>query len=249
MLPLLAGPARGQSERLVVRFPLKLVDFAIVADTTDGVQLLAIPSVNTDRGKSGSALIWLRIHPDTVMDWVNGAAVALRQLGRSGPSSGIQWSPALRGRRGAGTFAMGRERKNGALARKHWLAIADSAGGWRTDIGPVEGDSILKVLFLAASQARLDTSSTGTDNFDTEIEVVEQPEPKYRGILGRVVAQFVVTAEGRADPDTFVALLASDPELVAEARASILATRYRPATRAGRPVRRLAVQMVSWQQR
>jgi len=248
LLAVLPSRLFGQSDRLVFQLPLRLVDLAILAGTTRGVQVVAAAGVATDLGERNSPLIWLRFHPDSLVEWVNRAATAIHSVSSQGPSTAIQWAPMLQGRRG-GTLALGREREDGKLQAKHWLVISDSITGWKADVEAAEADSLLRLLFVAATQARLDTIGTKRvepDSVDSPVTIIQQPAPSWRGSLGRVVAEYVVDEKGRADPNTFVALLASSFKLVEEARAVILNSRFRPAMRAGHPVRQLVQQAVLW---
>ena len=121
------------------------------------------------------------LHPDTLLEWINTAAATLRTFAGQGPGTGIQWSPPLSGRKG-GTFALGRERKGNVLQSKHWLAIADSVTGWRADFGPREADSLLRLLFRAATQSRLDTvaaADADDEKLDTQVALEHQPPPRW----------------------------------------------------------------------
>ena len=66
---------------------------------------------------------------------------------------------------------------------------------------------------------------------------------------GRVVAQYVVGPDGRAEPGSIVFLLASSDDHMKEARAVLLRSRYRPAIRRGEPVRQLVQQNLVWRHR
>ena len=69
------------------------------------------------------------------------------------------------------------------------------------------------------------------------------PTPRYpgrlrqAGIEGRVLVEVVLDTLGRAEPATLRIASPAHPLFDAEASSAVLASRYRPARRGGRPVR------------
>jgi hypothetical protein len=245
----LSAGAAAQSPRTVVSFPLRLIDLSLAADTVSGLQVLMQPSVHSKEGREKGGLVWLRFDPDTVLEWLNSAAAALRAPVPSAPADGIQWSRTLTPRDRNGALALGRERRKGKLAKTHWFAIADSVTGWRAELSGTEADSLLQLLLNLGTQSRLDTSATAPFDearVDVPVSIVHQPVPQVRGRTGRVVATFVVDESGKADPATFVAFLASDPKLIPDAWELLRASRFTPARRGGQPVRQLVSQVIAW---
>lgn len=244
-----AGTATAQQARTIVNFPLRLADLGLISDTLSGVQVLMQPSFMTKEGRKGQP-VWLRFNPDTVLDWINSAAAALTRPVQNGPAVGIQWSRTLTplGKQGGG-IALGRERKKGNLEKTRWLAIGDSATGWRTALTGDQADSLLRLLMTMGIQSRLDTSSTIPRRFedvDVPVAVVYQPRPKWTGTYGRVATRYVVDANGNIEAASFEALLASDPALVSEARSMIMGSRFKPAQLGGTPIRQQVQQMITW---
>jgi hypothetical protein len=242
------GAGSAQAARMVVHYPLRLIDLSIAPDTLSGLQILMQPSVESKQARDGG-LIWLRFHPDTVMEWINGAAAALQVPVPSGPAEGIQWARTLKPVGGQGGVSLGRVLKKGRLDKTRWLAIGDSATGWRTELTASQADSLLKLLLVLGSQSRLDTSSSAPRDkreVDVQVSVIHQPPPRHWGKNGRVVASYVVDEAGQADPASFVAMLASSPDLVAEAWDMLRASRFKPAVLNGRPVRQLVRQVIQW---
>jgi hypothetical protein len=243
------GSASAQELRAIFHLPLQLMDLSLADDTLSGVQLLMQPSTRSKQGKS-EGLVWLRFHPDTVLEWINGAALALRVPAPNAQADGIQWSRALLPRGGSGAVAVGRERKKGKLQKGHWLAIADSIAGWRAEMDGAEADSLLKLLLLVGSRSRVDTIGTAAlEAFatDTPVSVIHQPVPRsVHNRSGRVVMTYVVQADGTVDVGSVVAYLASDPALVPLALEVLRRSRFNPARREGRPVRQLMRQTMVW---
>jgi TonB family protein len=87
---------------------------------------------------------------------------------------------------------------------------------------------------------------------DDPVGVIEQPVPRYpsvlaqAGITGRVELTYVVDTMGRAEPGSLHTLMSTHPAFDAAARASVLATRYKPARLHGRTVRQLVRQTLSF---
>lgn len=238
-----AGPAVGQQAPVLVRYPLRLVELSVLADSSYGLELVVLPAADSERGKDG-APIWLRFEPDSVLGWLNRAAAALRFPAAGGPTDVIQWSPTLHPFHGPGGFLLGRHRKKGALQKDHWLAVADSTPGWLADIAAQEADSILHLFLALAGQARLDTSTSAAldaSQVDQAASVVLQPKPRGRG---RLVVQYIVGTDGRVEPASVLVLAASSAELEREALAQLQATAFAPARRGGQPVRQVVRQVM-----
>lgn len=226
------------------------MDLSLAADTLSGVQILMQPSMRSKQGKESEGLVWLRFHPDTVLQWINGAALALRVPAPNAQADGIQWSRVLLPRGGNGAVAVGRERKKGKLQKGHWLAIADSTAGWRAEMDGEEADSLLKLLLLVGSQSRVDTTDAAVPEAyatDVPVSVIHQPSPKsIHNRVGRVVMTYVVQVDGTVEEGSVVAYLASDPALIPLAVEVLRRSRFNPARRGGLPVRQLVRQTMVW---
>ena len=152
------GTLSAQENRTKYRLSLRLMDLSFAADTISGLRIEMRPSARSKQSTEPNALVSLWFHPDTVLEWINHAASALRVAAPNAPADGIQWSRALLPREGKGAIAVGRERRKGRLQKGHWLAIADSTTGWRAGMDGADADSLLKLLLLAGSQSRVDTT-------------------------------------------------------------------------------------------
>ena len=64
--------------------PLRLIDLSLSRGTLGGLQVLMQPTVQTKEDREGG-LIWLRLHPDTVLTWLNSAAADLTVPVPNGP--------------------------------------------------------------------------------------------------------------------------------------------------------------------
>lgn len=250
---LLAGsttPSFGQTPYQAVTYPLHLVALSVVADTVLGLQILVEPGAGTKQARDKPMLVWLRFDPDSVLEWVNGAALALRAPARTDAEKGIQWSRTLASIVGKGGLALGRSRKQERLEREHWLAIGNSAIGWQAEMTGAEADSLLRLILALGSVARLDTTSAmprDSSRVDTPATLDQQPPLKsISGVAGRVAVQFIVGVDGRVEPGSFSALVASDPRLVDLARAALGQATFHPAMSGGHPVRQLVQQVFRW---
>ncbi|HUF12375.1 MAG TPA: TonB family protein [Longimicrobiales bacterium] len=67
------------------------------------------------------------------------------------------------------------------------------------------------------------------------------------GVGGRVVAQFVVTADGRVDAGSIRIISAAHPQLGEQTRRAIADFRFRPAQKGNRNVRQLVQMPIVWQ--
>jgi hypothetical protein len=245
-----ARDARAQPAPLGYRIEVGLASLHVVADTVTGLSLLMQPRASS-RGKEREGPVWLRLQPDSALEWINSAVAAIRTPIPGDQSEGIQWSRTLRPLRDSGAVALGRSRKKGKLERTHWLAIADSASGWRFELSGQEADSLLRLLLIGGSQSRIDTSGAAPfdeSRVDRPARIVDQPAAKRRQ-PGQAAVQYVVGTDGRVEPESFQVLLASDPALVAETGALVMAARFEAAERQGVRVRQVMRQVIQWERR
>jgi hypothetical protein len=186
------GPAIAQKPYQVVNYPLHLVDLSVIADTVTGLIIVVQPAVTTKQGRADAALVALRFDPDSVLEWVNGAALALRAPAGTAAVKGIQWSRTLRPLGGQGGLALGRSRKNQKLEREHWLGIGDTTHAWQAEISAIEADSLLHLLLALGSVSRIDTTSGAprdSTRVETPVVVAHQQTPEaIPGLIGRVLA-------------------------------------------------------------
>jgi len=123
-------------------------------------------------------------------------------------------------------------------------SVADLLHGASLQAGAISGLSGLGLHGAAPATAELLTAAS----VDDPVAVVEQPAPQYppaleqAGITGRVVLEYLVDTTGRAEPGSLRTLVATYPAFEAAARATVLASRYRPARLGGRVVRQLVRQ-------
>jgi len=93
------------------------------------------------------------------------------------------------------------------------------------------------------------------DLVDDPVEIVEQPDPRYPAALaqaqitGRVELSYVVDTLGVAEPGSLRTVTSTHRAFEAAARASVLASRYRPARLRGILVRQLVRQTFSFRLR
>ena len=244
------GGARAQQPSPSYRLEVELASLHVVADTVTGLSLLMQPGAGS-RSKERDGPVWLRLHPDSALEWINSAVAAIRTPIPGDQSEGIQWSRTLRPARDSGAVALGRSRKNGKLERTHWLAIADSAAGWRFELNGNQADSLLRLLLIGGSQSRIDTSGAApfeASRVDRSARIADQPAARRRQ-PGHAAVQYVVGSDGKVEPESFRVLLASDPALSAETLALVMATRFHPAERRGSPVRQVLRQVIRWERR
>ena len=105
---------------------------------------------------------------------------------------------------------------------------------------------------MALGAPAFDGGPATADAVDDPVTIIEQPEPRYptalaaAGVGGRVVLDYVVDTAGRAEPGSLRVVTSSHPAFDEAARASVLASRYRPARLRGGVVRQLVRQTLSF---
>jgi hypothetical protein len=229
-----------------VHFPS--VEFAIVSDTIWGVGLAAAPvAAFQSRGRE-QPLIWLAFHPDSMGSWLREAEALLRFDSAPQSSPGANWLRPLPGAGGEGLLRLGRW-VAGGIRTDAIVAPSDGRAGWQVRLSAEETLSLVARLGEARAESRRDSAiiaSWDKDSVDRPVQPRRQRMEAVDGRSGRVLVQFVVDTNGRADMHTFTVILASDPTLEGAARAIIRRSRFEPATRRGRPVPQLVIQQLAW---
>jgi hypothetical protein len=247
MMPGPRLPAQADSK--VYQFQVRLLDIGIEASPRYGVRLLAAPSISSKQGADSTVFVWIGLHPDSLVEWLNHAAAVLHTPAIVQAGERIQWSRELRAPRDSGHLALGRTVKQGKLQKAYWLAIADKKYGWSVEISSREADSLLALLFVAGTQSRL-TDSVGapfpSDSVELPVRIRSQPNRLRVGVYGRVFARYVVDTAGQVEPGSLVIVLASDPMLAELAREVLRRSRFYPALSRSRPVRQLVEQAMIW---
>jgi hypothetical protein len=234
---LLGAPVPLPAQPEPVRYALRHADLVVAPDSRFGLHVLVVPRPGSGEGREP---VWLRFAPAGVLDWVNGAAQALRVAGAGGPARAIQWSPRLAPlgpAAGEGGLLLGRSRRDGELGRERWLAVADTAPGWQLELSAAEADSVLRLLFALAPLAGQDSAEAPAE----ADQVDRRAGPLDRGRLPRGLAlvQYIVAADGSVEPGSIRFLWSSASRVERELRALLLAQRGTPAVRNGAPVRQV----------
>ena len=105
-----ARGARAQPPPAGYRIEVELASLHVVADTLTGLSLLMLPRASS-RAREPEGPVWLRLQPDSALEWINSAVAAIRTPIPGDQSEGIQWSRTLRPLRDSGAVALGRSRK------------------------------------------------------------------------------------------------------------------------------------------
>jgi TonB family protein len=80
------------------------------------------------------------------------------------------------------------------------------------------------------------------ERYESSAAPIYPPELSARGTEGLVEATYVVDTTGRVDTTTIQVLASDHPRFTESVRTALGATRFRPAKRAGKPVRQLVQQ-------
>lgn len=90
------------------------------------------------------------------------------------------------------------------------------------------------------------------DQVDEAVDIVTRVQPRYppvlqqAGVSGSVEVEYVVSAEGRAEPNSWRVLSSTNRQFEEPAREAIMRTVFRPARVRGQPVRQLVRQRISF---
>jgi TonB family protein len=126
--------------------------------------------------------------------------------------------------------------------------VADLLRGATLTTGPQPGPG-------AGGVTAVTPELLSADAVDDPVGIVEQPDPRYPAVLaqarvtGRVELSYVVDTLGIAEPGSLRILMSTHGAFDAAARASVLATRYRPARLHGSLVRQLVRQSFTFRLR
>jgi hypothetical protein len=141
----------------------------------------------------------------------------------------------------------------------HRLGCAILIGVLRVSLALAQGPDTLSLrippMELVTDSTRVPRpASHGTveRGADEPVQVLYCPTPQYPmalaayGFAGHVTLEFVVDTFGLAETDDLFVAEASHIGFVQSARRAIGKCRYRPAKKAGRPVRQVVQQRVVW---
>jgi hypothetical protein len=231
---------------------LPLFDLGVNTTWTSGIIIAVAPGWQSVQGQEEIQEVMLNFHPDSVAGWLDQAGAVLRVAAPIGSEPSIQWVRPLRAYGSPGYIQVGRSRKGGKLTKSLWFVIGDSVRVWRIELTADQADSALRLIKLAAEQSlvelttKTDTHSSAKLSSYTQATVINQPALRQVGAFGHVIVQFIVGVDGRVEPMSVRALLASDPRLAAEAREVLLGSTFRAATVNGEPIREMLHQRLNW---
>jgi len=242
-------PLPGQDIVMIQRLSFPLMDLGLIADSVRGAGIVAVPSINSNVGWDHAKIVWLRFDPDSLIPWLDVAKAYLVTAPGASTPNGIRWAPPLSPVHGPGGLSFGRMVLRGELRDQRYLLVSDSAKQWNLEITRYQADKLLNGLLEVASLSRLSPSShhdwVNADSVDVKPSYKSKLS-SHPGLSGRVYLQVVVDSTGLADMSTYATIIASDTLVEAEARRAIAEAHFRPAMRAGHPVRVLVEQTISW---
>jgi hypothetical protein len=242
-----------------VRWPL--LDVVMVPDSAT-VWLIAGPNSATTQWQSRSYLVDFALDPVTALQWVTVARklVSLEAgLARGQPA---HFTPPLRAKRGPALMVLATNPKKPSAKTKFALLVSDSAVDirWKAFASSAQVDSLLTALELAATVSQEGSHAAtwmtpANEDLDTRVNVVWQPRPVYperlvwRQKIGRVWMSYVVSAQGRAEQNSFLPLLSDDSLFTEAAIEALLKGRFQPAVLNGEPVARRVFQVILFRRR
>ncbi|HEU4698222.1 MAG TPA: TonB family protein [Gemmatimonadales bacterium] len=87
---------------------------------------------------------------------------------------------------------------------------------------------------------------------DDPASVISMPSPRYppamaaAGIAGRVVLQFIIDTEGKAEATSFKVISTTHPAFVEPAKEAVMKATFKPGRSQGKPVRQLVEQAINF---
>lgn len=261
LAPLFLLPAPGTAQepdtgRVNRRLAWPLADVIVSASERYGVSVWASPNLGVRQDNSAVRTIDLSVRPEVALQWVEVAA-ALRD-------AASDRAPVLRAADSTSYLAVARPPKPAARSRPFRVILRDDAtnAGWHTDVTEVQFTELLTVVRLAARTSGYEPvfspssrpSHDGECGLDEPAQVKYQPSPRYvrpggGRTHGRVILQYVVGRDGRAEPASIRAILSDGDALLEEARRVILGSRFEPGQSCGAAVRQLVRQSIGFKPR
>lgn len=240
LLPLLAVPAILHSQtRHDDRFRWGSVEVVVFADTVSGVGLLAGTTEAFDasqfRGFGAS------FDPSAVEAWVTAATPFVDARGFE-ETDAIRAAPALINA-GADSLLLFRRRRGEGWAPEVIVQMVSGRGGAGMTLLATKGQAqeLLRSLHRHAPTSRyqpalLQVSAevmAGGAHYDVPPKIRFKGENHHFGRRGVAVLSFTVTVDGRVDPESFETVRADDEMFAAAARASLVTSRWDPASALG----------------
>ncbi|HET9276203.1 MAG TPA: energy transducer TonB [Gemmatimonadales bacterium] len=249
MLGFIQDSAAAQSTITgIAHFNTATLTMGIVSDSVQGVGIVATRQPGRD-ARDSVPVIWHDVDPDSIFTWLDRVAVLLRASADPLKTGDTRWvlGPSPGANRG---FALGRYTSKGRLGQPA-LALADSGTGWEFPLTMQEADSLVRLLWQAATVSRRDPAGTGAAPAPslTPARLIEQPRPGSRGQGGVVLLRYVVDTTGLPEPGSVQVILAGGPRLVEEARRVASRSRFAPAHQGDAAVPWLAQQIFVWRGR
>ena len=237
------GRLAGYYERLEKRTTGQFITRADIErerppQLTDMLQRM--PGVRITRGRPGAQSIRMRGRDCRPLVWLDGAPMSAGDvdLDAYSPTAlegieiylGANPPPryqAARGQSECGTLLL-------------WSRGSDTEPPRRrSDVSPAE----LEQLLASLSVYRADQVDSVARRVEGDAWVVPYPPSlQASGTSGVVIAEFVVGVSGFAEPGKFGIVMSTNPFFSAAVAEAVAAARFRPAMRAGRPVRQLVRQ-------
>lgn len=250
----------GVERPTLTRLAWGSVNLLVHADTSGGVRVWAATTSGDRRMRSPDRQRAFagRFDPAAVEPWTEAVAQLLhaRRFAEGDTASAANASLLERDSAVVGIF---RRREGDQLSERVFLYFAPPGGHDPLVIQGTAADALAfaNAMLHAAALSRIappPPAGAGAIYHDNPIDeatcvAIERavtphypPELVGAGVHGEVWAYFVVDSTGRARVDSFDPVLSDDVRFTQAVRRSLTGSRYRPATRDGRPVNALVAQ-------
>lgn len=245
-----SGPAWGQADSLApVRLAWPLLDLLLLPDTVVGLRVLASPTPASTAGSGLTALVEMDLEPIEALQWASllAGTAADEPLGAV---TALRATPVLADPRGGKYLRLVHESQPADPTRQLYLIIADSSARryWRLFTTATAIDTLAEAMHRTAQHSHRDTGNSREPPDDRPVELLAVPRLEYpkqlerEGRIGRVWAEYIVGASGRAEERSIRILLTDNPLFTREVYSVLQRARFRPALKDGKPVARRAQQ-------
>ncbi len=208
-------------------------------------QLLnSVPGINSFALRSGGGTVRMRGQSCRPMVWLDGVAMPAAEVDLDAfPTSTLHGVELYFGSSSAPSDFIANEGVSGCGTILLWSRGAD------TDPAPTRASSKvdLEQLIESLTVFSADQVARPAELLNAASLEVKYPVDLFAaGVIGSVVAEFVVDTTGRIEPGTFSVVTSSDPRFSSAVQSAIANARYTPAVKDGKAVRQAVQQPFSF---
>lgn len=247
LLPSSAVAQQPTPDTTIARLAWGSVNVVVQSDTVNGVLLWAETSSLTESPRD--LRFAASFDPQLVDSWLEFANVVVRNVKPPGDSDVALTTPQLVARDGSRMVLL-RRRKESQWDPHTAVLLVDPAQTvkWYIDVPADGAHDLLEVLFRQSGRSRQRPDTTGVHDANP-IQPRDCPQPIGSGpvlyypemlrrmrVSGEVWMDYVIRADGTADPTSFRVVLSDHPFFAESVISAVRHAHYRPAQVGGVPV-------------